>query len=87
MHAIFWHAWPHILAQLVYIKDVEVSIETKGQASYDYDIFAHACWHANVKEHYFIACRDHTPAKHSSFRKIGLSMEIGTQTSHKMHTC
>ena len=53
MHTIFWHAWPHILAQLVQIKDIDVSIVAEGQPSQDYDIFAHACKHAHVQEHFF----------------------------------
>ena len=53
MHTIFWHAWPHILAQLVQIKDIDVSIVAEGQPSQDHDIFAHACKHAHVQEHFF----------------------------------
>ena len=32
MHAISWHAWVHVFDKLGHIMEVELSMETKGQA-------------------------------------------------------
>ena len=74
MHTIFWHAWPHILAQLVQIKDIDVSIVAEGQPSQDHDIFAHACKHAHVQEHFFLPVEAHISTKLCPFREIEVAI-------------
>ena len=46
MHAISWHAWVHVFDKLGHIMEVELSMETKGQALQHYDVYARACKHA-----------------------------------------